>query len=159
MYTLKSPSASQYVELGRAISEMLLNKKIEMIDRRNVTALYLGTIAGGSLPVTDGHYKAISEIYRTQHLPAIKQWLGRLAEAVSIDIDLALIAAYNRYALRCSVAYPQRATLSVGTEEGYAQGMVEQLGLFKKLLVRYPDLRDEVQWSIRSLITQEKIDG
>lgn len=153
MYSLKTPSPSQFTALSRAFTDQLAESKIEMSDRRQVTAYILGRIVGGSLPVFDMAGPNIAaNTFREQFLPTVKAYLGRVAEAVTIDQDLAIIGTYFEWVRRSSAAFPQRPALTNDRLEAHAYGNEQQTAVLSQVAKKYCDLN--LNWTLASLLTE-----
>lgn len=151
MYTLRSPKLADLTNLGRHMSNYLNMRGVDMIDRRKVTAMILGSVAGGALPVDGGNQNARAKVYRDQHTLVVREWLGRLSEAFAIDHELAALFAFMRWDERCRIAYPDLP--SVDLMHGEKSDFNEQNSkLFCDLLCKYPLLKEEIPFEVRNIL-------
>ena len=152
MYALNALSPSKYTELNRAFSEFLSSNKVEMTDRRAVSAYVIGKVVGGSLPVADVNGdNTKADVFRQQHLQGIKTWLGRICEAVTIDHELAITGAFFEWSQRCSVAFPAEPDLAPFNRGLGRYGSEQQTAVIAQICKRYPDL--QLGFLISSLLT------
>ena len=156
MYTLRAPKQAELVTLGRHMSNLLNVRGIDMVDRRAVTALILGSVAGGSIPVVSGTREQRTMNYR-QSVTAIKEWLGRINEGFTIDIDAAAMVAFNRYDMRCTIAYPRLPTVSLVPEgECTAEAAVFDRQ-YETLMNKYSSLQQGLPYEITSLLVNRGV--
>lgn len=154
MYTLKVPSQSDFTALNRAFNDFLNENKVEMKDRRLITAYALGRIVGGSLPVSDMATREIrTRTFREQQLPQVKAFLDKLGEAVIIDHELVIIGSFMEWCRRSSVAFPPSPRLSDEQSNGDEYGYQQQTAVLLNASKAYPCL--ELSWTIGNLLTQQ----
>lgn len=158
MYTLKTPSPSNFSELSKVINNFLVENKVDMVDRRNVTAYMIAKVVGGSLPVSElANQRVSAAAWRDMHLAAIKAYLGRLREAVTLDTDLILMGAYHEWIRRCLVAFPSEPCLEnsgvggLGSVNGWATGE----GTFTAVINKYPNLA--MSWVLINHLVQREV--
>ena len=141
MYTLKAPNQSQFSELSKAFNDFLTCNKVEMSDRRSVTAYALGRIIGGSLPVFDmpgPHVR--SKTFRDQYLPMVKAWLGRVGEGLVIDHELAIIGGFQEWVRRSLIAFPAMPALTDEQSSASEWGAEQQTAALQAVVRQYPKL-------------------
>lgn len=123
MYSLKVVPMAKATELNKAINEYLVDNKINMIDRRAALALVLAKVVSGAIPVVQLQgANSSAQTWREQHLPVIKEWLGRFNEIATIDIDVILIGAYNEWVGRCRLAFPESPLICVKSNSPFSYG-------------------------------------
>lgn len=154
MYTLKVPAQSEFTQLNRAFNTYLNDNKIEMKDRRLVTAYTLGRIVGGSLPVFDMATRDIrSRTFREQLLPNVKAFCDRLGEAMIIDHELVIIGSFMEWCRRSSVAFPMVPRISDEALDGDEYGYQQQTAVLSVVMKTYPNLT--LDWVVGDLLTQK----
>lgn len=154
MYTLKIPAQSDFTALNRAFNTHLNDNKVEMKDRRLVTAYTLGRIVGGSLPVSDMATRDIrSRTFREQLLPNVKAFLDKLGEAIIIDHELVIIGSFMEWCRRSSVAFPMVPRITDEELNGDEYGYQQQTAVLANIIKAYPNL--QLDWVVGDLLTQK----